>query len=426
MTAQVALLNGLGVALASDSAVTYGAKVLNSSEKIFELHMPHKVAVLTSGRADFMGIPWEVVLSAWSQTLDRPLLSINDYRESLYKFIRTFLPDAGGLSEEEKAYLRSSYWGPRGAFEAIKGILGDVLIPHYEALLDAETLQLFMSNEVWTDEFRVQMTSLITAEALAQIQSRFEDKTRERRQFYEPAPVIKESLARVWIDKYWLEYSRTPSEDLQAWPDIPELDSMVNDLWSTYVLHADYEGESWVNFLGFGSGDLFPSQAGVFMHGVLNGSLIKRFESESPSSSRSRPFFFGQSDAIRNITSGDDNLLIDTAVQTSEKTLSNIYERISDVMVDELESTKEYIKQSLEEGGLAAEMRRAGDTQRQQPFLRAIDMAPIADLAEFAAQLVGVQAASAAMTQDNPSVGGPVDVAIITHRKGFEWVRHTK
>jgi hypothetical protein len=51
-------------------------------------------------------------------------------------------------------------------------------------------------------------------------------------------------------------------------------------------------------------------------------------------------------------------------------------------------------------------------------------MSPIRDLADFASSLVSVQAAYASFTQDNPTVGGFVDVAIITHRRGFEWIRH--
>ena len=426
MTAQVTLLNGLGVALASDSAVTFGGKVLNSSEKIFDLKAPHKLAVLTSGRADFMGFPWEVLLSAWSQTLDRPLISLVDYRESLYKFIRTVLPNSEELADQEKSYLRSSYWGPRGVVEAVRGCLGDVLIPHYEKLLAPEAMGLFMSNENWDDEFRHEMSALVTDDLIIAVQERLLLKAEERRGDYEPALGTKETLARVWIDKYWADIGRSPTDDLTSWPVIPGLDDMVSQMWSTFVIHADYEGETGLHFLGFGAQDLFPSGSGVFMHGVVEGTLVRRFEGESPSQASPRAFFFGQSDAIKNITSGEDALLIKTAVRTSQATLTDIYDRISAVMGDELESTREYIKQSLETDNLEDEMRKAGDEQRGKPFYRAIEMAPIVDLAEFAAQLVGVQAASAAMTQDNPSVGGPVDVAIITHRGGFEWIRHSK
>lgn len=426
MTAQVVLLNGLGVALASDSAVTAGGKVMNSSEKIFDLPAPHKVAVLTSGRADFMGIPWEVALSAWSTTLDTPLQSLIEYRESVYKFLKTILPDSGTMADQEKAYLRSSYGGPSGVVAAVTKTLNETIYPHFADVLNTENFQLFLSDEPWEDEFRAEITSLLTEEAVGDFHSGLEDRARERQSEFQPVPGVKESLARVWIDKYWSTYERTPVEDFRNWPQIPGFDEAVSSLWSTFVVHADYEGETALNLLGFGAKDLFPSGAGVYMHGVVSGTLLKRFEGDAPSVAAPRYFFFGQSDAIENITSGEDRLLINTAVQTSKRTLSDIYDQISSLGVDELETTREYIKASLEMEGVAEEMRAAGDKERRQPFYRAIDIAPIHDLAEFAAQLVGVQAASAAMTQENPTVGGPVDVAVITHRGGFKWVRHAK
>lgn len=84
MTTQVVLMNGLGIALASDSAVTAGGKVLNTSEKVFEMPHPHKLAILSSGRANFMGHPWEVLLSAWADTLAGALgLNVRVSRVSL-------------------------------------------------------------------------------------------------------------------------------------------------------------------------------------------------------------------------------------------------------------------------------------------------------------------------------------------------------
>jgi hypothetical protein len=62
--------------------------------------------------------------------------------------------------------------------------------------------------------------------------------------------------------------------------------------------------------------------------------------------------------------------------------------------------------------------------KRQKPFERALEMSPVRDLADFAGTLVSVQAARAAFTQDNPTVGGPVDVAVITRHEGFQWLRH--
>ena len=427
MTAQVTLLNGLGVALASDSAVTFGGKVLNSSEKIFDLALPHKLAVMTSGRADFMGIPWEVILSAWSETLNRPFPKITEYRDSLMKFVRTILPDNAGLNDVEIDHLDSCLIGPGGVLEAARQAMNDFLVPHFQAILEAEDLHVFMGSEDWTPEFRERMTALLTEEVVSEVHTGLLNSVNQRvSRFPVPIDGVKETQARVWIDKYWANLSMTPYDYLESWPSVPGLDVVINEVWAKFILHFDYGSFTAVHFLGFGSMDLFPSGAGIYLSGVVDGVLLKKWEGEAESSGSPRYFFFGQSDAIRTITSGEDYLLIDAAVENTRKTLSDIWDRISDIKAEGLESTREFIKQSMEGETMADDMRRVGDESRRKPFYRAIEMAPILDLAEFAAQLVGVQAASAAMTQDNPTVGGPVDVAVITHRGGFQWIRHTK
>lgn len=428
MTTQVALLNGLGIAIASDSAVTSGGKVLNTSEKVFELPMPHKVAVLTSGRADFMGHPWEVVLSAWSATLDAPLASMISYRESLYKFMRTMLPTSASLSDYERSYLMGSYFGPGNVLDKVGQALGDALIPHFRDLLSSEDLEVFMSSD-WTEDFRTQMSSLVTIEMMKDVNVEFDRIIEERAENFREAPDISRSQAKVWIDKYWkaFEGEASPTEfDLKVWPRLPGVDEMIFDVHSAFVVHPDYAGESNINLFGFGANDMFPSAAGVYMHGVVSGNLIKRWEGDVEPSGEARAFFFGQSEALDSLTRGNDSLLINAAVANTQKTLTDIYDRLADLPSEEVQTTREYIMQSLEKPELADELKRIGSEEREKPFKRAIGMSPILDLAEFASQLVGLQAAYAAMTQDNPSVGGFVDVATITHRRGFEWIRHKR
>jgi hypothetical protein len=56
-------------------------------------------------------------------------------------------------------------------------------------------------------------------------------------------------------------------------------------------------------------------------------------------------------------------------------------------------------------------------------MLDTIETLPPADLARMAEALVGVQALRAASTRRQPSVGGPIDVVVITRRHGVQWVR---
>lgn len=425
MTTQVVLMNGLGIALASDSAVTAGGKVLNTSEKVFELPDPHKVAILSSGRANFMGHPWEVLLSAWADTLHVPLPSMNEYRDSLYKFLRTTISSTSELNSFELSYLADSYWSDEGVFHSVVQVLQNVVTPHFEALLSPEDLEIFMDNSRWDEEVKTKMSALVTPDIVLAVEAAFAESAELRKSSFIAAADVSYAQAMIWVERYWEVIEKTPSEsDFSYWPAIPGLDAMIKNLAAVYIVNADYKGESDMVFVGYGAKDLFPSISEVFFHGCIAGSLIKRFEGDVPSSPEPRDYFFGQNDAITALTRGEDTLLTSTAVETTRKTLSDIIEKLESSDDENAQMMRDYVRESMNQDNLADEMKRAGNEKRRKPFTKAISMSPILDLAEFAAQLVGVQAASAAMTQENPSVGGFVDVAVITHRRGFEWIRH--
>ena len=66
MTAEFAVMNKPGVALAADSAVTVSGgdadKIHFSSDTFLQLSDTAPAAIMVSGSADFLGVPWEVFL----------------------------------------------------------------------------------------------------------------------------------------------------------------------------------------------------------------------------------------------------------------------------------------------------------------------------------------------------------------------------
>jgi len=96
MTAESAVMNKLGVALAADSAVTASSsgadKVYSSSDKLFQLSDVAPVAIMKSGNADFLGMPWEVLIKAYRKQLGSttfPLLA--DYATDFFRFVSRFV-----------------------------------------------------------------------------------------------------------------------------------------------------------------------------------------------------------------------------------------------------------------------------------------------------------------------------------------------
>lgn len=90
MTAEIAVMNKNGIALAADSAVTVaGRKVYNSANKLFTLSKHHPIGVLIYGSADMNGIPWELIIKEFREQLRKTEYdSIDEYGTHFQQFLR--------------------------------------------------------------------------------------------------------------------------------------------------------------------------------------------------------------------------------------------------------------------------------------------------------------------------------------------------
>ena len=88
MTAIVSILNKHAVAIAADSAVTFGHKVVNSGNKIFTLSKYYPIAIMTYNNASYMGMPWDTVIKLYKRQLgDRELDTVSAYLDDFLNFL---------------------------------------------------------------------------------------------------------------------------------------------------------------------------------------------------------------------------------------------------------------------------------------------------------------------------------------------------
>jgi len=104
MTAEVAVLNKTGVAIAADSAVTTGfpgkEKIFTTANKIFTLSKFEPVGIMINGHVEHLGFPWEIVIKDFRQRLGSQ--KFDDLRQYVDLFLQTitdkrFLNDDGQM-----------------------------------------------------------------------------------------------------------------------------------------------------------------------------------------------------------------------------------------------------------------------------------------------------------------------------------------
>ena len=92
MTAEVAVMNKQAIALAADSAVTFGReteqKIFTSASKIFTLSKYEPVGVMIYGSANLMGVPWETIIKVYRNNLDQKTFkTVGDYAKDFFSFV---------------------------------------------------------------------------------------------------------------------------------------------------------------------------------------------------------------------------------------------------------------------------------------------------------------------------------------------------
>lgn len=425
MTSQVVLLNAWGIGIASDSAVTSGNRVSNGSEKIFALPSPHKLAILTSADARVMGYPWESVLSAWMETLQKPLPSIEDYWLSLEKWLCQSVTSTTQVTEAEFGYLETVIYS-RLRSNVMDHIWHPLLRPHFEKTLNADDLEI-ANSQVWDQEFRERVSATIPKGLIKDCIEALKAFTKYRSDTFDAAEGISAGQGKVWLDRYFKTYperfGKTFFEELLLdMPTIPNLEEALTELAITHLTNPVWSG-TMLSLVGFGETDLLPSYVEVQILGFVGGVRIGANHISSSPISTSQHLFYGQKDALESLVLGRDTILMDATAKQNEA-LSDFRTQLSNTDDAAIVQIREAFENTIAKADLENEVINVGREQRLRPFQKAVQMSPVRDLAEFASTLVGVQSARAAFSQDNPTVGGPIDVATITRHEGFTWIRH--
>ena len=88
MTAEVGVINRSAVALAADSAVTSHGGIYDSENKLFTLSKYHPVGVMIYGNPLYMGMPWETIIKCYREERgEKSFSEIYDHANDFFNWI---------------------------------------------------------------------------------------------------------------------------------------------------------------------------------------------------------------------------------------------------------------------------------------------------------------------------------------------------
>lgn len=393
MTAEVALINTTSVALAADSAMTLGGpNKTYPTQKLFALTKHHPVGVMIYNNAEFMGIPWETLIKMHRHSLGNTShSSIEAYVDDLFHFIG----DASFTNAEHE--LENLLRLARGAFLRVR---------HAAGLTDDST----------------EGDDTLLREAIG--------RQRAAITHLDKSPSMDEvDVAQVVVDSRWQlddVIEKVFGKSLATPPIKEALRGLVEDLIRSSASTAAHSG---VVIAGFGDDDIFPTLVEATTEGVIAGKVkhdIRRIVDIARGGTSAQIVAFAQREMVNRFMEGVDpaflDYLRDSMGEASRQLVMEVLESMGiECSGDVANAVREA---AAKQAGLF--LQKAAVMRQQEfvaPIMEIVEYLPKEELAEMAEALVNLTALKRRVSLDLETVGGPIDVAVISKGDGLIWMK---
>lgn len=409
MTAEVAVLNRNAVALAADSAVTLrlpeGLKVYYTN-KLFALSKYEPIAVMLYGNADFLEVPWETIIKAYRLQLGkRSCGTVQEYGDDFVGFVT----ENSGLFPE-RAQDNSCYWWTRYWLRRIKNNLKTTLEKRHakKGSLNESDVKTLLKEVLERERSHLKRHSVLSTfkgVSLSVMRTRC-------------SPSIRQAVI----------------EELKKLADVAVSAGIV-DL-AIHAIRADayWHGESGIVVAGFGRTQFFPSLRSYRADSLIAGRLRVEEDMRSADISidnRAAVIAFAQSEMVALFMNGIDREYESLVTSFVNHSLSRRYPELVLHLINKYlpKRGRSSLLKRLRAVGekLAAALSQGMDAYSREihsdPIVEIVAHLPKEELAAMAEALVNLTSFKRHVTRQAETVGGPIDVAIISKGDGLIWMK---
>ncbi len=403
MTAEVAILNREAVAMAADSALTLGGpvgKVYNSANKLFALSRLEPVAVMVYGAGSFEGIPWATVVKEYRRKLAAgTFATIEDYASDFIGYLSSLVHHMPADFRRRSVLLRVSW--------------------ELDQLRDA--IDAKVSGDLSDD-------NQVTDHILDRIESRIGQLEAEGDETGPDESAAVQEFNEAIDD--WDGLIMTFLKDLPATDTVKE---RARAMVCTSLRVATWSpASSGVVVAGFGTSQLFPALSHHLVDGILVDRVrVRQIQGVQIGWQQSAVICpFAQQDMVQTFMDGlhpdFPHALGGFIDETMRLYASHFGEQVQNALPsDEYGGLMERMATARSETvkWFQEQMRDLLEQQHSGPIMSIVSMLPKEELAEMAEALVNLTSLKRRVTPEDETVGGPVDVAVISKGDGLIWIK---
>lgn len=411
MTAEISILNRNAVALAAESAVTLqtpeGPKIYQAN-KLFALSKYEPVGVMVYGSAELMTAPWETIIKQFRADLGKTSYPhLEGYANGLLDYVEKCVPAADVARQQNFAYQFLTGWFRRVLRPSLKNLLDEIM--KKGPVTDAEVREHFrLLFNFWATNVRKDYKTLQRISKL--------NRAAMLRRYRAP---IRDAAAR----------------ELQKLADVIATRRMEKFCFDLLMSNMYWHGESGVVIAGYGTDQFFPSLRAYKMDGIFGDRLrvtaetAKNADIDAAVSASVIPF--AQSEMVSLFMDGIDGEFANFIISCFEKIASEGYPSVTakligkklpkgqrDKLLNKLRGVSDQVVKELSEA-----MHQFSRHQFSDPIVGIVNHLPKEELAAMAEALVNLTSFKRHVTTQAETVGGPIDVAVISRGDGLVWIK---
>ena len=416
MTAQVVVMNKEAIALASDSAVTIAQgngegsssqKVFTSANKLFALSKYEPVGIMVHGDAEFMDVPLETLIKVYRDKLGKTAFeTLSEYAADFIEFLDNGNPVFPDFIQDRFA---------EAAFHSYFSYVKDSIAERVEAVISEH--------------------DGITREAIRRIVTRVIKEQYDMWRTTANIPSIPGTFNKEVLDRCSEVIDRVTEEVFERLPlskqDLARLKTTAASLFSRYPEEIEIARKCGVVIAGFGTQEAFPSLESFDLEGIVNSRLKYRayHSSRIAFDMIGSVIPFAQGEMVNAFMEGIapdcktlENSFLAETFQEYADTVTGILDRYDDNERGRLRERIVSIGQRVLDN-LTQKLEEYREEHHTAPVTTVVAVLPKDELAAMAESFVYLTSLKRRYTMEAETVGGAIDVAVISKGDGFVWIK---
>ena len=367
MTAEIVIMNGNAVSMAADSVVTLSngkeRKTYSTVNKLFALSYEHSIGIMVYGNANLMNVPWETVIKLYrKQIINQPFKTVEDCSKNFIHFLEK--NNFSTIEDQESVALSRYYF----FHQSIKDAISDRAKNKRNGSIQ--------TNNILSDVFEMTTTFLNKCPNANKLKVLSDFRKKKEKDF-------EAILLKVYENVY-----ENIKDDL----------TRINNLYFKKIINMNTSG---VVIAGFGEEEIFPTTCSLTIDQMFMGRVRYSSEITSCCGGDAAIIPFAQSEMVHSFMEGVEPGCMGIIKQ-------HIHSELNDIK--KTQKTIDQIKESLK-------------IEYTNPIMSTLKGLPKSELALMAETLVNLTSFKRKISNQLETVGGPIDVAVISKGDGFVWVK---